>query len=160
VRTAQFFSEIPLPGTKSRQRLLEDHCILETVGENIVDFSKYTGSYVIASKTPYETQRNIRDANRRFYSRKVIFKSFLKATFVNGDYKTFGFRAGMGIISRLQNKFIPALKDYSENLRKKEYTVLSPYISKLKENYLSPLIEKKDKLIQTLKEKKDLYTKH
>ncbi len=72
VRSAQFHSAIPLPGTKSADDFFRAGIVLKQVGGRLVDWSKYTGQYVVASANPFQSHQIMEDAYKRFYSPRYI----------------------------------------------------------------------------------------
>lgn len=78
VRSAQFHSAIPLPGTKSTQDFLDAGIVLKKVGGKLVSRAKYTGQYVVASANPLESHEIMRRAYEGFYSAGYILSPLVK----------------------------------------------------------------------------------
>ena len=107
VRSTQFNLMIPLPGTKAAERLFNAGIVLKRVGEELLDWSSYTGQRVIASSNPHESYQIMLDAYRRFYSTAYILSSPFSRKAI---YRTIGKAMGFVNFHIKDRKYIKALK--------------------------------------------------
>jgi len=87
VRTAQFHSAVPLPGSGITKKFFDAGIVLKKVGGKYVDWSKYTGQYVVASSNPLESNRIMEDAYRRFYSAGSMAAAVARGVFAIPSYR-------------------------------------------------------------------------
>ena len=132
VSTTQFHSAVPLPGTRMAQNFADAGIILKEVGGEPVDWSKYTGQYVIASANPFESYRIMRDAYRRFYSAGAMLEPLVAGTidrFRFGDVRTAikdAFFRGVGkAIVRVHDRSSESRR-YNKALKAGDYTFHKP----------------------------------
>lgn len=78
VRSAQFHASSPSPGTKYARDCFNAGIVLKKVGGKPLDWTKFTGQYVIASSNPFESNRIMEETYDRFYSYGNIFAPCLE----------------------------------------------------------------------------------
>jgi radical SAM superfamily enzyme YgiQ (UPF0313 family) len=129
VRAAQFHSPIPLPTTKSAENSLNAGIVLKKVGGKLVDTSKYTGQYVIASADPYLSYQIMLECYKRFYSRDYSYIRPIKdmlyfSNIGNACRKLFYRAAGRIITDKFRNT--PEAKEYINALKRGDYEFYKP----------------------------------
>jgi hypothetical protein len=76
VRTAQFHSAVPMPGTEYPEKYQNAGIMLKRVGDKLIGWGDYTGQRVIASSNPLESYDIMIGAYKSLYNVFEIIKAF------------------------------------------------------------------------------------
>jgi hypothetical protein len=110
------------------QNFADAGIILKEVGGEPVDWSKYTGQYVVASANPFASYRIMKNAYHRFYSGGAILEPLVAGTidrFRFGNMRTAikdAFFRGVGKGLVLVHDHSSESKRYNKALRAGDYT--------------------------------------
>lgn len=126
VRTAQFLSAVPAPGTEYPEKYLNAGILLKRVGDKRIGWSDYSGQRVVASSNPLESYNIMIGAYKDFYRWSEIARALSLEPPKSKLAHAF-FTGGVGPATVYFGTHTKGTKEYLRALEKGDYEFYKPW---------------------------------